>query len=300
MVASGHLVEWLRPRVESGIEVKTSGTWLSEAYQEAVGRAVPRKSVAGMKSIDWQAVIRGIEATHPMTGKQVLVDEAQDVPHRLLGAMKHYARNVLAFADPFQRHADEGSTLEQIVEAVKDEHQPWPVFVLEEDFRTTREIQQFAVAAWAPARQSPSRPAPARGPAPRLIRGGFDVAAAEAKRLLDGGHKTVVIASTHADRAAVVRSLQDAGVEYNLGQATDVGKVSPLAFEALRGLEFDAVVLIPPNTRRHTWDRTAADLYVAATRARSVLTVVLTEEPFIELADSLERVSALLEPGANA
>src|SRR5690606_22992778 len=102
VVASGHLVEWLRPRVEPRVEVKTWGAWLSETYQEALGKAVPKKRTTGLTSIDWIAVLRGIEAAQPAQGRQLLVDEAQDVPYRLLAAMKRYASNLLAFADPFQ------------------------------------------------------------------------------------------------------------------------------------------------------------------------------------------------------
>lgn len=207
----------------------------SPPRRDRLGRA--KEAVAGFKSVDWQAVIRVIEATHSNQGRLVLVNKAQDVPHRLLGAMKHYARNVLAFADPLQSHADNGSNLEQMVEAIKYEHHPWPVFELAENFRTTREIQKFAVATWVPARRDPSRPAHARGVAPRLPHGYFDTAASEAKRLLDGGHQTLIIASAHAGRAAVVRSLQGVGAPHNLGYLSDVGKVRAQAFEALCGLD---------------------------------------------------------------
>lgn len=64
-----------------------------------------------------------------------------------------------------------------------------------------------------------------------------------------------------------------------------------LAFEALRGLEFDSVNLTPPTQLLGTWDRLSADLYVAATRARHELVVILTGEPFSELATSIRRAA---------
>src|SRR5690606_11821903 len=125
-------------------------------------------------------------------------DEAQDIPRRLVPAMCRFSKYLLAFADPLQRHVDDGSSIEELVDALEHDH-PWPVFVLEEDFRTTREIQRFATAAWAPERSYPSRSARNHGPDPQVVAGSFVDVAQEAARLLDAGGATVLVASDHAD-----------------------------------------------------------------------------------------------------
>lgn len=287
VVASEHLVGWLRPRVSRSVGIKTWRNWLHETYADAVGGRTPQRNRNGVQGIDWMAVLEGIERATPVNHRQILVDESQDVPHRLLAAMRRHARNVIAFADPLQRHNKDGSSLDQLVDALSLEH-PWPVLVLEEDFRTTREIQDFAVSAWAPERLDPSRPARATGPLPRVVNGTLDYAAAEAERLLTADIGTVMVASAHADRGAIVGALRERNVPVNRGSRSDPDKVSVLAFEALRGLEFDAVVLVPPGQLLGTWQEMSADRYVAATRARRELTVIMTGSTFPELAQSLE------------
>lgn len=296
VVASKHLVEWLRPRVSRGVAVMTWRDWLSRTYAEVVGGPVPRRTSGGERGIDWKVVLRGIESAAPKGERLLLVDEAQDIPHRLVSAMRKHATDLIAFADPFQRHAVDGSSLEQLIDAIEQTH-PWPAFVLEEDFRTTREIQRFAVAAWAPERSDPCRPATQQGEAPTLRHGTFDDVAVQAATFLEGSVGTVMIASSHADRAPISEALRKRGTPVNRGSDSDTDKVSCLAFEALRGLEFDAVVLVPPSQPLGTWEETAADLYVAATRAKRLLAVFVVAEPFPELSAALHRAAPLWQGG---
>lgn len=298
VVASRHLVGWLKPRLQRGVAVLTWADWLTAAYAEGVGGKVPKKGLGGLPGIDWLAVLAGLEAAAPRADRQVVVDEAQDVPFRLIRAMRHYAVNVLAFADPLQRHVEDGSTVEQLVDAlVLDD--PWPVMVLEEDFRTTYEIQRLAVSAWAPERLDPSRPARKQGPLPRLVRGGFDTVAKEAKRLLEGNAGSVVIASSHADRAQIVTAARKLGLPIQSGSTAGGNAVRSLAFEALRGLEYQSVVLVPPTQLLGSWEETRADLYVATTRAMQNLSIVLTGAVPSEVEEALARdVRLINEVGA--
>lgn len=285
IVASEHLVGRLKPLLRRGVQVATWRTWLTSTYNEVMGRNVPRKR-RGVPGVDWASVMLEIEKAHPISDRQLILDEAQDIPRRLVTAMGRQAGHLFAFTDPLQRQVEDGCGLEDLVEALGHEH-PWPVYVLEEDFRTTFEIQQFAVSAWAHERISPSRPARRHGPRPRVLTTDFVGVAKEAGALLASDCGTVMIACAHADRAAVVSALAHQGIAVNRSGQTKAHSTSVLAFETLRGLEFDAVVLIPPLSPQRGWSSAVADLYVAATRATHQLTVAVVHEPFPDLASSL-------------
>lgn len=291
LVASQHLVAWLQDRLETpAVEVKTWRGWLGETYQGIAGTTYPIKKRGSQRSVDWDKVMLTIERGAPQHSRQVIVDEAQDVPARLFLALVKHEGNVIAFADPYQRHVNEGSTIERMVDALALDH-PWPVYVLEEDYRTTMEIQRFSTAAWAPERLDPARPARNRGPVPSVTTGGFEAVALEAKRLMDKQVGSVTVASSQADRAKIAAALRAIGLEPNRGAEADPNKVSVLAFEALRGLEFDSVVLVPHGSSSNRWNEAAADLYVASTRARRELSLVLVHPSSEELTRSLERAS---------
>lgn len=295
LVASEHLVGWItRTLGANAVEVKTWRTWLKETYLPLSGTTYPVKVEAGRRRVDWDAVLRVIEKSPPGRSHQVFVDEAQDVPSRLIAAVARQAGHLVAFADPFQRHAADGSTVDDLVAALEQAH-PWPVYVLEEDFRTTREIQRFATVAWAPQRVDPSRPSRNRGDRPRVLQGGFDTVAAEAVRLHATIAGSVAIASAHADRARIASAVEATGAAINRGTRSDPSKISVLAFEALRGLEFDAVVVVPPRAPLGTWSETASDLYVASTRARRSLCFVMVHPPFEQLEAGLARAAQASE-----
>lgn len=289
VVASEHLVSWLSPQLAPGVRAMTWRNWLTSTYAEVVGGRVPRKGRGG-SGTDWKAAMAGVERAEPVAGRQVVLDEAQDIPNRLVAAIRTHASNLIAFTDPFQRQAEDGSSLYDLIDALRDEH-PWPVFVLEEDFRTTFEIQRLAVSAWVPERVDPPRPARNRGPLPRLLRSDFAGVAAETARLLASHTGRVMVACAHADRAEIFRALEELGVPSNRGGLSESGAVNLLAFQALRGLEFEAVVLVPPRSSPHPWSVTASDLYVAATRARHELSIVLVGEPDLQLATSLTKAA---------
>lgn len=285
IVANEHLVGRLKPQLTRGVQVATWRNWLTTTYKEVVGGNVPRKG-RGATGVDWASVMLGIEKARAISDRQLILDEAQDIPRRLVTAVGRQAGHLFAFTDPLQRQGVDGCGLEDLVEAIGHEH-PWPVYVLEEDFRTTFEIQQFAASAWAYERISPNRPARRHGPRPRVLTMDFVGVATETEALLDSGVGTVMIACAHADRATVVGALALQGISVNRSGQFKAHATSVLAFETLRGLEFNAVVLIPPLSPRRGWSSTVADLYVAATRATHQLTVAVVHKPFPDLASSL-------------
>jgi len=283
VVASEHLVRWLRRQVGDGedIAISTWRHWLTHEFaRHANGESVP-VSDPMRRTIDWQAAARRTlrpAGAPPTYAGQVIVDEAQDVPIQLIRLMHAWGYAVLALADPAQRFADEGSDIEDLVDAI-DGDDPWPVFVLEEDFRTTQPIQALATRSWAPERVDPSRPSGRDGPNPTIRFAPIDAVLEEIEtaRSHDPGASTVV-ATGHADRAATVSLLRNAGITVQRSNDDRADGVQVLPFEALRGLEFDTVVLVLPEsvaTDHHDTARLHAHLYVAATRARRSLSVII-------------------------
>src|SRR5690625_2634147 len=85
IVASEHLVEWITSAIEDpAVEVKTWRTWLKETYRAVKGRNYPVISASGLRTVDWDTVFKEIKDAPPARAHQVMVDEAQDVPFRLL------------------------------------------------------------------------------------------------------------------------------------------------------------------------------------------------------------------------
>jgi DNA helicase II / ATP-dependent DNA helicase PcrA len=286
VVASEHLVRWLRRQVdvEQDISIATWRHWLSTEYARLANREAVPLIDQTRRRIDWQAISLRSSRSAPAAGHytgQVIVDEAQDVPTALIRLMRAWGYAVLALADPVQRFADEGSELEDLVDAISGTD-PWPVFVLEEDYRTTSPIQSFATRSWARGRMDPSRPARREGPPPRIHHGSLDAVLQEVEAARASTHgASIAVATGYADRVAVVTLLRNARIPVRrTNDDDDEGDdgVHVLPFEALRGLEFDTVVLVLPESRSQEHedvDRLRAHLYVAATRSRRVLSIVV-------------------------
>ena len=307
VVASEHLVRWLRRQVgvAEDITIGTWRHWLTAEYGRLQhGEAVPMIDQT-RRTIDWSVVPGGrADADLPsdeFTG-QVIVDEAQDVPIALIRRMHSWGYAVLALADPVQRFADEGSELEDLVDAISHAD-PWPVFVLEQDFRTTYPIQTLATRIWAPERLDPSRPAGRDGSPPTIRRASLDAVLEEVDAARGRSHDgSTAVATSHSDRVAVVTRLQTAGIRVRRSNDDGGPGVHVLPFEALRGLEFDSVVLVLPEATSHEHDdarRLRAHLYVAATRARHHLSIVVRPGVARELQLGLDAF-VLDDEGPNA
>jgi hypothetical protein len=290
LVASEHLVQWVRQALADVPNVRISNwrTWIGQEYADATRGPLPREVRDGHHGFRWSALERAF-AKLGRSERTIVVDEAQDVPAALVRILARRAQGMLAFADPVQRFANEGSAVEDLVDAVAADD-PWPVFVLEEDYRTTRAIQAFATAAWVPERERIARPARRDGPPPTVRSGGAPLVVEEVRRWLDDpAVETLVVATAQTERATLLESLTQAGIDVARRPHVDDARVRVLAFEALRGLEFDAVVLAPPSEARDAVSVHRANLYVAATRARHGLSVVVPEPTPPHLRDDLDR-----------
>lgn len=291
IVASEHLVSWLTPKVDSQINIQTWRKWLAARYVEVFRLQLPQEG-RGSGGLDWAKIVSELETAKVTTDRIAIIDEAQDFSPRVLTVISNNVKQLIAFADPFQKSGPMNGDLTDVVDALKPKH-PWPVFILEEDFRTTYEIQQFATIAWAPERYDPSRPARKRGRRPGCTEMSLRDIVVEVEGLLKK-YNSLAIACSHADRGKILQKLRKHGVLVNRSGQSQPNHVSILAFEALRGLEFDAVILVPPRDLGSNWQETSAHLYVAATRAKSHLTVALLHEQFSELRESFERIERLL------
>jgi hypothetical protein len=292
LVASEHLVQWARQALDDAPNVRISNwrTWIGQDYTASTRTALPKDVRDSQHGFHWQALERAFAALG-RSERTILVDEAQDVPAALMRILALRSEGLLAFADPVQRFASEGSAVEDLVDAIASDD-PWPVFVLEEDFRTTRPIQAFATAAWVPERERVARPARRDGPLPIVRSGGPSIVVDEVRHWLDDpAVETLVVATAQTERASLLNALSDAGIEVARRPHVDDASVRVLAFEALRGLEFDAVVLAPPGRTHDAASTHRANLYVAATRARHGLSLVAPEPTPSHLGEDLARAA---------
>ena len=131
VVASEHLVRWLRAQVVHGelIAISTWRHWLAQEFATRTnGEPVPVSDPI-RRLIDWEAIarrsLRSDSTTAPST-RQLIVDEAQDVPIQLIRLMEAWGYPVLLLADPAQRFAEEGSDIGELVDAINSDG-PWPV-----------------------------------------------------------------------------------------------------------------------------------------------------------------------------
>ena len=295
VVASQHLVSRLKHvlRDHPNVRVMTWRSWLSTSYVDATGKSPPTRTDEGRRVHDWGAILQALRLAAPER-RQAIVDEAQDIPPAVFEVLVSGYCAVLAFLDPYQRYAFEGTTTEDLVDTLASDH-PWPVYVLEEDFRTTRQIQAFASAAWAPQRMALSRPSRNEGPLPRILRAGTAEVVAEARRLLSTHRIDIVVACAQTDRAEITLALERGEVPVARGPATANDGVRVLAFESLRGLEYEAVLLVPPSTWHHAPAELDAHLYVAATRARRELAVVIPSPQPAHLETAIDRARGTFE-----
>ena len=294
LVNSDHLVRWLlraSPELPTGLSIGTWRTWLTRIHGECTGRPLPVSWRDDRRQYDWPTIEQALLQAEPLP-RRIFLDEAQDIPVQIIRIARQHATSLMAFADPVQRFEGEGSNVEEVVDAIGGPH-PWPVFALEEDFRTTRQIQAFATAAWAPSRVDPARPARRSGPMPRVVRGDTTRIVAETRGLLSNPSITsLVVATAQTERAAITAALESADVRVARPTDPESGRVRVLAFETLRGLEFDGVILVPPSTGIE-WDVLRAHLYVAATRARHALSVVAPTTDPPGFAGALGRAAGL-------
>ncbi|MEX2535035.1 MAG: hypothetical protein WD273_05485 [Trueperaceae bacterium] len=297
----------VRPTGVDNLQVFTWRGWLTYEYGHRGQGRVPRKR--GERIFDWSAMNLdwgGWFSAPASRYRMIAIDEAQDVPLKVLKQARDASLALKLFCDPYQRFELNGSELEQMVEILGVSN-PWPVYVLEEDFRTTKEIQAFAHAVFAPDRSIPiHRPAARSGALPRVLLTSDEEAlksiVTEVNRLgAQPGIESLAVLTTHANRGRIQGELARAGLDTGVGfsPSDDAASIRVLPVEAVRGLEFDAVLLAIISTAAEeaaalgTW----LDMYVGATRAREMLSIVIDRNAVTaEIHEALEESADLWTP----
>jgi DNA helicase IV len=213
----------------------------------------------------------------------LVVDEAQEVSPMMwrMLARRVPSRSMTVVGDLAQTSSAAGATswAEALDPVAKDR---WRVTELTINYRTPARIMTPAAAVLAAAGVPVAPPQAARDgdwppvavplPAPVAADPGAAVAAVvEAVRADDaalGGGRFAVVTSRRAFGALF------AGVSKELDREELAERVSVLDVDDVKGLEFDAVVVVEPADVLEESPRGANDLYVALTRPTQRLTVV--------------------------
>lgn len=145
------------------VPIITYHRWLRAYFQKRFGERPPTVG-SDPYATDWTAVFSRIIESDPDTttqGRDLVVDEGQDLPVQFYRCCRYLGVNVTVCADEHQPITDEQSTLTEITRALRDPAR----YDLGTDHRTTREIAEFA----ARYRDGPPTPLPTRhGPVPTI------------------------------------------------------------------------------------------------------------------------------------
>jgi DNA helicase IV len=203
----------------------------------------------------------------------VIVDEAQELSAmdwRLL-MRRCPSRSMTLVGDVAQTGAPGGATSWDAVLSPYVEDR-WRLEELTVNYRTPAEIACVAADVLAELNPELCAPIPVRetGVSPWRVRVEPDALAAEIRSIVDG--------ELDAVDGGTVAVLCPVGRERLLSAALDLDdeRVSVLAVDRAKGLEFDAVVLVAPDEIVAESPRGLNDLYVALTRATRRLGLVQT------------------------
>ena len=180
----------------------------------------------------------------------------------------------------------------------------WRMERLTVNYRTPREVMDLAAAVLTASGAETHVPTSVRDATcpPRAVRATDDVDSAEGLRTVttttldeveavSGGTLAVVTARRHRDvvARAVADALADAGHDVDVDDEDSAVRVLDVA--AVKGLEFDGVVLVEPAAVVAESPKGVNDLYVALTRPTQRLAVV-------HAAELPAGFAALEQPGA--
>jgi len=233
----------------------------------------------------------------PRTFGHVLVDEAQDVSAmqwRMLA--RRCPTGSMTIVGDFGQASRPGALhdWQEVLDLVAG-RAGGQIVTLTVNYRTPREIMRVAhrVLTAASPGAEPTQSVRQSGHEPRFVRvsddGLVDGLADAARRAVAAGG-AVAVAAAAALHAPLVDALADLGARAGTAEALDA-PVAVLTAAAIKGLEFDHVIVGDPATLVPDDDAGLRLLYVALTRATRTLTVVY--------ADALpEALSAAALPGA--
>jgi DNA helicase IV len=246
----------------------------------------------------------------------LIMDEAQDFDpsaHRLLCAVQNVTfdhlpladrPSILILADENQRITPRNSTIADLLDAYMIPREE--LYLLKRNYRNTREIAQFSAQFFNDAASGTPELPERRGDAPRVVvTADLNDAVERIVRhvRIHANQEIGVLVHYENTRRKIYNRLSHRLRDVNIPVQTyssqderandeealkfDVPRVTVLCYASSKGLEFDAVFL--PELQSYPMDPENRDvakmnLYVMASRARNMLTVMLTdpqrESPF--------------------
>lgn len=213
------------------------------------------------------------------TYRHIVVDEAQDLSPMQLRMLARRSANgsMTIVGDLAQGTAPAAShSWEGVFAHLPKLHEP-RLMGLSVNYRTPKEIMDVAVRLLGPATQSlaPERSVRQTQKPPILLHA-HDVSVAASEQVANllneiEGNLAVICPVDDVDRIAV--ALKEAGVAFQDASEGMEDRVVLAPVDAIKGLEFDAVVLVDPGAIAAR-DATGGSLYVAMTRATQRLVIV--------------------------
>ena len=249
--------------------------------------ALARKATPKVSDEQWtRADLAVLDEAEALTSggarmyEHVVVDEAQDLSAMELRMVARRARagSMTILGDLAQATAPGAQTSWEDALAVIAPPHP-RLDELTVGYRVPAPIIEFAnrLLPEAAAGVTPTRSVRTRGEVPRITEVAGDdvgIATALATRELMDDWNTIGVVAPDACIDAVAEGLESAGVAFTDGRRAAAldDHVTLLGPVAVKGLEFDAVVVVEPSAIAH--DDGVRALYVALTRAVQVLSVV--------------------------
>lgn len=288
-----------------GVEASTWHSWLYRLYRRVFREFVPE--VAPYQP-DWKVVAPQLMDHFDRSGPSfhhLFIDEAQDLPAELLPVLNASTRSVTVFSDPNQRIHETSVAHEEIgplLGVTTD------LYFLTRNYRNTTEIMEVANRLQTKV-EDQVKHATRSGRMPQLIiADNADAAYAHIATVASNNPDLSIGAlgysygSAQATFEALSEHLPDQVQLYASGasEGFDVGTpgVKVLTYAVAKGLEFDMVVLPLLQDNYDQQELRALEsnqAYVAATRARDDLMMIVPENPKSYIYDRLRDHPDLLE-----
>lgn len=288
-----------------GVEATTWHSWLYRHYWRSFRERVPE--VAPYHP-DWNVVAPKLIDHFKRSGPSfhhLFIDEAQDLPEELLPVLNASTRSVTVFSDPNQRIHENSVAHEEIgplLGVTTD------LYFLTRNYRNTTEIMEVANRLQTKV-EDQVKQSTRSGRMPQLVIVDSDTAAYSHIATVARNNPDLSIGalgySYEAARAtfqALSELLPDQVQLYVSGanDGFDVGTpgIKVLTYAVAKGLEFDMVVLPVLQSNYDQQELRALEsnqAYVAATRARDDLMVIVPEKPKSYIYDRLCNHLSLFE-----
>ena len=289
-------------------EVSTYFAWLNSFYREHMGASYP--CINGDRfDPDWDAIIMETQNVRKYYD-HTIIDEAQDFPTEMICILKQVSRNITCFVDPNQAiEAHKTDTVDALKELCVEAPR-----TLSCNYRNTKQICELSKVYWngkgrfANARAEGAKPQVIRVPGSVWSHGLNYEGQNEIIRdlIMQNREKNIGIIVNSKNLNATYNSLRNL-----VGDQVDVEMfktssdnntidfdrtgVKIISFGAMKGLEFDMVILPSFDKVQPTGDAVADNnrAYVAITRAcRELVILCFSEEQSSRWVNTMDNLTA--------